>query len=77
MVTIKTKACVMCHKSTDIEITETQALLYSHPQRPNIQEIFPDWAPEQRELLITGTHAECWDELMSATHFTEEDEEDV
>lgn len=29
-----------------------------------VQDAFPNLTPEQRELLITGTHPECWDAMM-------------
>lgn len=25
-----------------------------------VQDIFPDWQKEEREVLISGTHADCW-----------------
>lgn len=28
------------------------------------QNVWPEWSDEERELLISGTHAACWDELM-------------
>lgn len=29
------------------------------------QEVWPHWSAEQRELLITGMHAACWDEVFA------------
>jgi len=31
----------------------------------HIQEALPDWAPSKRELLITGIHPSCWDEMFA------------
>lgn len=33
----------------------------------NIQQVFPDLSDEQRELILTGMHPECWDELFKPT----------
>ena len=34
------------------------------PHKPHIQDAFPELSPAQRELLITGTHEKCWDDLF-------------
>jgi hypothetical protein len=31
----------------------------------------PNWSMDKRELVITGTHPECWDRM-----FSEKDEDD-
>lgn len=40
-------------------------------QGGHVQLIFPDWSPEDRERLISGTCPSCWEEMWA-----EEDEED-
>jgi hypothetical protein len=30
-----------------------------------IQDIFPNLDADQRELIMTGTHSECWKEIFS------------
>jgi hypothetical protein len=30
----------------------------------NIQQVFPDMSAEDRELLISGIHPVCWDQLF-------------
>lgn len=71
MAVIETPKCVVCHKSTILEITREQYAKLVHPHGPNVQEIFPDWNASERELLISGTHSKCWDLI-----FTEADEDD-
>lgn len=38
----------------------------------HVQNIFPQRSNDERELLITGTHPECWD-----TMFPKEDEDEA
>lgn len=46
-----------------------------------VQQVFPKWPADSRELLITGTHPECWDRMFgvapggSTTAATEEEGE--
>lgn len=30
-----------------------------------IQDAFPDLSADDRELIMTGTHPECWEEMFS------------
>jgi hypothetical protein len=69
-VTIETRKCMQCGKVSFIEVTYEE---YQRWQRgEHAQAVWPQWTAEQRELLISGTHPECWDELMGP----EEDEDD-
>ena len=69
-ITVKceTVPCMVCKKSTIVEMSRVQYELFIQGGR--ISEIFPDWSLEDRELLISGTHPNCWDELFG------EDDED-
>jgi hypothetical protein len=31
----------------------------------NIQSVFPDMSLADREIMISGTHPECWDKLFA------------
>lgn len=55
--------CLGCGQTTKLEITAEQRQRY-YFDREFIQDVFPDWTPDQRELLITGTHPDCWDRLF-------------
>ena len=49
-VTIETRACMFCGASSRVELTA---------RRP-VQDVLPDVEPARRELLISGTHPDCW-----------------
>lgn len=71
MVTVETPACVVCNQSTFLVISREQYSKLIHPHGPHIQDVFPDWTPAERELLLTGTHDKCWNKI-----FSEADEDD-
>jgi hypothetical protein len=59
---VKTKTCCVCGEyevwSLDRQAVESwQAGEY-------IQNAFPDMTEGERELLISGTHPACWDQLF-------------
>lgn len=60
----KCPACPVCGISTILTIPYDKYEVLMKRDRPFIQDIFPDWSNDKRELLITGTHASCWDELF-------------
>lgn len=61
IITFKTKPCLRCGKATVLELTEAEAIGVRRWQQGElIQRALPDMPMEQRELLITGTHPECW-----------------
>lgn len=69
MVTVTTKPCMLCQASTIVEITEAeQSALDSGAY---IQDALSSRPEAFRELLITGTHGDCWN-----TMFPEEEEEE-
>lgn len=74
MVTMQTPKCVMCGKTSTVELTTEEATKWLDPSRPHVQDVFPHWSADKRELLVTGTHAECWDELME--DFSDKDIDD-
>lgn len=61
-----TNPCPECNKRSTIELTPQQYYdLVVNPARPHIQNIFLDWTPGERELLITGMHPACWAKVFS------------
>jgi len=55
---ITTPRCVFCGNAAAIDVdpdafSRWQAGEYA-------QNAFPNFTPDQRELLISGTHAHCW-----------------
>ena len=63
MVKVQTPQCIVCNKVTLIEITQREFDRLG--ESGHIQNLFPDWTKEQRELFITGTHPECWDSIFA------------
>lgn len=62
--------CPVCGKSAVLEVPT--AGLEAHKRGALTQEAFPELDRAQREMLITGTHPTCWDELFGE----DEDPED-
>jgi hypothetical protein len=60
--TITSKRCLFCGKTHLIEV---DAAAFSRWQGgANVQVAFPEMAPEDREVLISGTCPACWDTYM-------------
>lgn len=59
----ETRRCVMCGQTSlvavDAERWHRWAVLGEH-----VQDVWPKASPDERELLITGTHPACWRELF-------------
>jgi len=58
--TIKVRTrCPRCQKNTVLEVSRAGYELWRGGLF--IQRAFPDLTPDQRELLLTGYDAKCWD----------------
>lgn len=69
-IVIKTKACPVCG---NYELWSLDRKAVERWQAgENIQNVFPDMSPSDREVMISGTHPECWSKLFSM----EEEESD-
>ena len=56
---IITRQCIACNKKSTITV---DAVAYANWENGMmIQDAFPEMSSDQRELVMTGTHAECWD----------------
>lgn len=62
MIDVKTK-CPCCGSENVVSMTDEQYTEYNAGYK-NIQFIFPDWSPEDRELLISGVCAKCWKNIF-------------
>lgn len=58
--------CPHCNKITVLEMTDEQYDEYCLG-RKYIQDIFPDWSPGKREMLITGICPDCWNKIFKDT----------
>ena len=56
--------CPHCGKVTVIEMTDDQYEQYTSGEG-FIQDIFPDWSPAKREMLITGICPDCWNKIFN------------
>lgn len=61
LVVVTTPPCPVCQRRG--EVTVRADGLASWMAGEVIQVALPDLTAEQRELMITGTHGRCWDEL--------------
>lgn len=62
MPVVTTPACMVCKQTTRLTLTDAELAAYK--RGAFIQDIFPSWTPAQRELLISGTHPSCWNEIF-------------
>lgn len=66
MITVRAPKCLHCGEAADVEMTEEQYAKFFIQER-KIQDVFPDWTPGAREVLLSGTHPECWDAMLMGT----------
>lgn len=67
IITFVTPECTLCREYSFFEMENS---LYTRLQAgEKVQEVFPHWSLDEREMLLTGTHTECWDKM-----FAEEDD---
>lgn len=69
MATVITKPCMLCKGTEEVELTDEEVALLD--QGELIQVALVNRDEDFRELILTGTHPECWNSM-----FPEEDEED-
>lgn len=61
MTLVRTKPCVVCGQDTYMEVPMSGYAAWKSGQY--VQEAFPTLSDDEREMLITGTHPDCWDYL--------------
>ena len=62
MTTITTRACIMCGSTSAVELDADKLARWQGGEL--VQKVWPDKPAEERELLITGTHPECWADMF-------------
>lgn len=70
MIEVETAPCLGCGQTAWFVMTDEQ--YHAWKGGIHVQNIFPDWSPEDRELLSSGTCPSCWEEMWAES----EDEED-
>lgn len=65
VVTVVTRPCILCGQSGSVSMTGEQGFRYQAWLRGelSIQRALYDMSADQREMLMSGTHGECWDRL--------------
>jgi hypothetical protein len=67
--TVIYKVCMHCGGETAIELDFNKYKRWRGGEY--IQNVWPELTPDEREMIVSGTHPECWDAL-----FPEEDEDE-
>lgn len=62
MIAYTSPCCPVCGSATEVLFTEEEWKRYQTIKF--IQDALPHWSADKRELLLTGTHPECWDEMF-------------
>lgn len=62
LVTVELPTCPVCGTATLAVVNRRDYHLWRTGRRL-IQDAFPDWSADDRELLVTGTHPDCWNTL--------------
>ena len=66
---VETPACLGCGQSTWFTVTEDEFTRIQAGE--HIQRVLPHFSAEDREMLISGTCPDCWEEMFAE----DEDEE--
>jgi hypothetical protein len=72
-VEIQTRPCIMCGKTSFISVDADGYRMWQAGAL--IQVAMPHVSPQDREMLINGTHPECWD-IMTTTEDEEDDDDE-
>ena len=62
---VVTKKCVVCGKNGMLEDVDALGYLMWSELGEDIQKALPGLDADQRELLLTGTHAHCWEVMWA------------
>lgn len=59
---ITTPQCTFCEEESTIKVPVKGWQAWSSGAL--IQQAFPEMGADERELVLTGTHAECWEKIF-------------
>lgn len=57
-----TKPCVVCEQISRVFVEQDKLNRWRGGEL--VQKVWPEKTADERELLMTGTHPECWDKMM-------------
>jgi hypothetical protein len=60
---VVTRKCGMCGERGVVEDVDALGFIRWSELGENIQDALPGLDADQRELLMTGTHAHCWERM--------------
>ena len=63
MMTFTTLPCTVCGLTSEVDLDPAKFARWKGGE--HVQNVWPEWSPDARELLITGTHPKCWDEIFN------------
>lgn len=66
-VVVSTPRCLNCGNRSHITL-DADSYQRWREGGEKIQDVWPEWSPEQRELLQSGIHPECWDAVVGGGH---------
>lgn len=65
IVNVKTPPCMVCGKESILPMGAEETIGIARWQRGElIQNALPGLTADERELLMTGTHPDCWDKMF-------------
>jgi hypothetical protein len=60
---VMTRPCVVCGNRSTLQDVNALGYIRWKELGQEIQDALPDLDADQRELLISGTHAHCWEKM--------------
>lgn len=60
---LATVVCPVCSRVDEIPVDLQTYYEFTQNGRQNVQQLFPNLSPDQREQLVTGTCSDCWSTL--------------
>lgn len=69
------RKCMICHKTSEVEVPAQGLWNWEHGEF--VHKAFPQLTPEQREQIVTGTHAACWDAAFAEPDDGEDFDDEV
>lgn len=61
---ITTQNCMVCNKPGEVAVPTEDYKKFKMNENVYIQDAFPTLSATEREMLITGTHGPCFDNLF-------------
>lgn len=61
-VQVPTRVCIGCRKSSVVTVDAVSYIKWREGML--IQQAFPTLSADEREMLMTGIHKECWDRMF-------------